>query len=144
MATYQKAQDYVEQLNKGIHIWGSHTFKAAFSNTTPNLGTMTVLADITQISSGGGYTGGAGGGLTLDTVTLSETSGTAKVTIADEVFTASGSVGPFRYIWIYNDSATSPADALVAVFDYGSSITMANGETFTLDFDATNGLWQMV
>ena len=144
MATYQKAQDYAEQVNKGVHIWGSHTFKAAFSNTTPNLGTMTVLADITQISTGGGYTGGAGGGLTLDTVTLSETTGTAKVTIADEVFTASGSVGPFRYIWIYNDSATSPADALVCVYDYGSSITMSNGETFTIDFDATNGLWSFV
>lgn len=144
MASYQKAQDYAEQVNKGVHIWGSHTFKAAFSNTTPNLATMTVLADITQISTSGGYTGGAGGGLTLDTVTLSETTGTAKVTIADEVFTASGSVGPFRYVWIYNDSATSPADALVCVYDYGSSITMSNGETFTIDFDATNGLWTFV
>jgi len=144
MATYQKAQDYAEQVNKGVHIWGSHTFKAAFSNTTPNLTTMAVLADITQISTGGGYTGGAGGGLTLDTVTLTESAGTAKVTIADEVFTASGSVGPFRYIWIYNDSATSPADALVCVYDYGSSITMSNGETFTIDFDGTNGLWTFV
>ena len=144
MASYQKAQDYAEQVNKGVHIWGSHTFKAAFSNTAPNLATMAALADVTQISTGGGYTGGAGGGLTLDTVTLTESAGTAKVTIADEVFTASGSVGPFRYVWIYNDSATSPADALVCVYDYGSSITMANGETFTIDFDGTNGLWTFV
>lgn len=144
MAAYQKCQDYAEQVNKGVHIWGSHTFKAAFSNTTPNLGTMVALADVTQIATGGGYTGGAGGGLLLDTVTLTETGGTAKVTIADEVFTASGAVNTFRYIWIYNDSATSPADALVCVYDYGSSITMANGETFTIDFDGTNGLWQFV
>jgi len=144
MATYQKAQDYAEQVNKAVHNWSSHTFKAAFSNTTPNLATMAVLADITQLSTGGGYTGGAGGGLTLDTVTVTETTGTAKVTIADEVFTATGAVGPFRYVWIYNDSATSPADALVCCYDYGSSITMANGETFTLDFDATNGLWTFV
>lgn len=143
MAAYQKAQDYVEQLNKGVHIWGSHTFKQAFSNAAPNLATMAALADITQIATGGGYTGGAGGGLLLDTVTLTEASGTAKVTIADEVFTASGAVATFRYIWIYNDSATSPADALVQVYDYGSAITMANGETFTTDFDGTNGLWQM-
>lgn len=144
MAAYNKFQDYVEQLNRAVHNWASHTFKAALSNTAP-AATNTVLADITQIASGGGYTAGAGGGLTLDTVTLSEATGTAKVTIADEVFTASGaSVGPFRYVVIYNDSATSPADALVCWFDYGSSITLLDGESLTIDFDATNGLWQLV
>lgn len=144
MAAYNKHQDYAEQLNKGIHIWSSHTFKAAFCNTAP-VATNSVLADLTQISTAGGYTAGAGGGVTLDTVTLSETTGTAKVTIADEVFTASGaSVGPLRYVDIYNDSATSPADALVCWFDYGSSITLADGESLTIDFDASNGLWQLV
>jgi len=143
MAAFNKFQDYVEQVNKGVHNWASHTFKAAFSNSAPTA-TMTVLSDITQIATAGGYTAGAGGGVTLDTVTLSETSGTAKVTIADEVFTATGaSVGPFRYIVIYNDTATSPTDALVCWYDYGSSITLADTETFTIDFDATNGLWQM-
>lgn len=142
MASYTKFQDYAEQVNKGVHIWSSHTFKAALSNSAP-VNTNTILADLTQISTAGGYTAGAGGGLTLDTVTLTEASGTAKVTIADEVFTAAGaSVGPFRYVSIYNDSASSPADALVCFFDYGSSITLADTETFTLDFDATNGLWQ--
>lgn len=143
MATYNKFQDYVEQVNKAVHNWSSHTFKAALTNSAP-IATNTILSDITQISTAGGYTAGAGGGLALDTVTLSEASGTAKVTIADEVFTATGaSVGPFRYVVVYNDSATSPADALVAWFDYGSSITLADTETFTIDFDATNGLWQM-
>ena len=142
MATYTKFNDYVEQVNKGIHIWSSHTFKAALGNTGPSA-SNTVLADITQLSTGGNYTGGAGGGLALDTVTLSEASGTAKVTIADEVFTASGSVGPFRYVDIYNNSATSPADALVCFYDYSSSITLATSETFTIDFDGTNGLWQL-
>ena len=142
MATYNKFQDYAEQVNKGVHIWGTHTFKAAFSNTAPSAAN-TQLSDITQISSGNGYTAGAGGGVTLDSVTLTETGGTAKVTIVEEVFTASGgSVGPFRYIVIYNDSATSPTDALVCWYDYGSSITLADTETFTIDFDATNGLWQ--
>lgn len=144
MATYNKHYDYAEQVNKGIHIWSSHTFHAAFCNTAP-VATNTVLSDLTQISTAGGYTAGAGGGVALDTVTLSETTGTAKVTIADEVFTATGaSVGPLRYVDIYNNSATSPADALICWFDYGSSITLADTETFTLDFDATNGLWQLV
>ena len=143
MATYTKFQDYVEQLSKAVHNWSSHTFKVALSNTAPNA-TDTTLSAITQISATGGYTAGAGGGYALDTVTLSEASGTAKVTIADEVITASGgSVGPFRYLPIYNDTATSPADALVCYYDYGSSITLADTETLTIDFDATNGLWQL-
>lgn len=142
MATYQKHQDYAEQLNKAVHNWATHTFKAVFCNTAPVV-TNSVLADLTQISTAGGYTGGAGGGLTLDTVTLSETTGTAKVTIADEVFTATGaSVGPLRYVDIYNDTPTSPVDPLVCFFDYGSSITLLDTESLTIDFDPTNGLWQ--
>lgn len=140
MATYNKFNDYVEQLSKAVHNWSTHTFKAALTNTAP-VATNTVFADITEISAGNGY---SAGGMTLDSVTLSEASGTAKVTIADEVLTASGgSIGPFRYLPIYNDTATSPADALVAWYDYGSSITLASGESLTVDFDATNGLWQL-
>lgn len=143
MATFNKFQDYVEQLNKGIHIWSSHTFKIAMGNTAP-AATDTVLADTAHLSTGGGYTGGAGGGLTLDSVTLTESAGTAKVTIADEVFTASGaSVGPLRYSRIYNDSTTLPADAVVGWYDYGSSITLADGESYTHDFDGSGGVWTM-
>lgn len=138
-ASYNKFQDYAEQLNKAVHNWSSHTFKAVLCNTAP-VATNSVLADLTQISNGGGYTGGAGGGVLLDSVTLTETSGTAKLTIADEVITASGgSIGPFRYVAIYNDTATS--DPLVGWYDYGSNITLTDGESFTLDFDATNGVW---
>lgn len=141
MATYNKIQDYTEQLNKAVHNWSSHTFKAMLTNSAP-VATNTIAANLTEISAGNGY---SAGGMTLDTVTLSETTGTAKVTIADEVLTASGgSIGPFRYVAIYNDTATSPADALVCWYDYGSSITLASGESFTIDFDPTNGLWQLV
>jgi DUF4097 and DUF4098 domain-containing protein YvlB len=140
LATYSKIQDYVEQLNKAVHNWSSHTFKALLTNSAP-VATNTVKADLTEISAGNGY---SAGGMTLDTVTLTEASGTAKVTIADEVLTASGgTIGPFRYVAIYNDTATSPADALVMWYDYGSAITLADGESFTIDFDATNGLWQL-
>lgn len=141
MATYNKIQDYAEQVNKAVHNWSTHTFKAMLTNSAP-VATNTIAANLTDISAGNGY---AAGGMTLDTVTLTETTGTAKVTIADEVLTASGgSIGPFRYVAIYNDTATSPADALVCWYDYGSSVTLADTETFTLDFDATNGLWQLV
>lgn len=141
MASYNKFQDYAEQVNKGVHVWSSHVFKAMLTNSAP-VATNTIAANLTDIAAGNGYTAG---GMTLDTVTLTETTGTAKVTIADEVLTASGgSIGPFRYVAIYNDTATSPADALVCWYDYGSSITLADTETFTIDFDATNGLWQFV
>jgi hypothetical protein len=143
MAAFNKIQDYVEQLAKAVHNWTTHTFKAPLTNTAPTA-TQTGwnTTDHPAPAAANGYTAG---GATLDTVTLTEASGTAKVTIADEVYTAAGgSIGPFRYVPIYNDSATSPADALVCWYDYGSSITLLDTETFTIDFDATNGLWQMV
>lgn len=135
-----KFQDFVDQLGRGVHNFGSHTFKIALTNTAPAV-TNTVLADITQISATGGYTAGAGGGYALSGVTWAEASGTAKLTITDLVITASGgSVGPFRYAVLYNDSATSPADALIGWYDYGSALTLADTESLTIDFDATNGV----
>jgi hypothetical protein len=68
----------------------------------------------------------------------------AKLVLADVVFTASGgSVGPFRYAVLYDDTQTSPAKPLIAWWDYGSSITLADTETFTVDFDGTNGVLQL-
>lgn len=128
-------------MHKGVHVWSSHTFKSLLTNAA-TVATNTVKADLTDITAQNGY---SAGGMTLDSVTLTETSGTAKVTIADEVLTASGgSIGAFRYVTIYNDTATSPADALICWFDYGSSITLNDTETFTLDFDSSNGLFQSV
>lgn len=134
-STFTFYNDFKDQLGRGVHNLASHTFKLALTNTAPNASTHTVLADITQISTGGGYTGGAGGGLTLDSVSFTETGGTGTFIATDEVFTASGgSVGPFRYAVLYNDTATSPADALVGFLDYGSSITLTDGESITFDF----------
>lgn len=140
MATYNKYQDFVEQFVRGVHDFDAHTFKVMLSNTAPSASTHTVRADCTEISAGNGYT--SGGNAT--TITVSETSGTAKVVGTDVVFTASGgSIGPFRYAILYNDTPTSPADPLIAWWDYGSSITLASGETFTVDFDGTNGIFTL-
>lgn len=136
-SSFTKFQDFVEQLGKAVHNFGSHTFKIALTNSAPSA-TNTILSDITQISATGGY---SAGGYTLSGVTWSETSGTAKLVITDLVITASGgSVGPFRYAVMYNDTATSPADALIGYYDYGSALTLADGETLTIDFDGTNGV----
>ena len=131
MATQNKFQDFVEQLEKGVHNFATQTFKVALTNTAP-VATNTILADITQIANGNGYTTGG----TATTITTSESSGTMTVSGTQVVFTASGgSMGPFRYAVLYNDSATSPADALISWCDYGSSITLADTETFTVKFN---------
>lgn len=139
MATFVKYNQFVEDLCNKIHdIFGTtDTLKVALTNAAPNVATHAVLADITQLSTGGGYTGGAGGG--ADTQNDStRTSGTVTVTGVDIVFTASGTtIGPFRYAVLYNDTPTSPVDPLIGYWDYGSSITLAIGETFTVDFGAS-------
>jgi hypothetical protein len=134
-STFTFYQDFKEQLGKGVHNLSSHTIKVALTNAAPNVATHVQLSDITQISTGGGYTGGAGGGVALASVTYTETGGTGTFIAADTVITASGgSIGPFRYAVFYNDTATSPADALIGYLDYLASITLADTESLTLDY----------
>lgn len=141
MATPVMFDDFYEDLGNGVHNFSSHTLKVALTNSGPNKATGSVLADISQISAGNGY---SSGGPTLDSVTWAETSagsGVWRLSIADETITASGgSIGPFRYAVIYNDSATS--DPLICYLDYGSSITVTDGNTFTLDVGA-DGIFQL-
>lgn len=137
-STFTFFDDFAEQLGKSVHNFASHTFKIALTNSAPNVSSNTQLSDITQISATGGYTAG---GYALDGVNWAESGGVGKLTVTDEVITASGgNVGPFRYGVIYNDSATSPADALIGYVDYGSSLTLADTESLTVDFDASTGL----
>lgn len=132
MATsaWTKYQDFSEQLIRGVHDWDAHTFKVALTNTAPT-NTHTSLSQITEITAGNGYT--AGGNTT--TVTISETTGTTTVSGTEVVFTATGAMATFRYAVLYNDTATSPADALIASFDYGTAISLTNGDTFTVRFN---------
>lgn len=135
MATsaWNKFDDFSEQLVRGVHDFDANTFKVVLTNSAPSAGN-TILTDITQIANGGGYT--TGGETT--TISISETSGTTTVSGTEIVWTGSGAgFGPFRYAVLYNDSSTSPADALIAWFDYGSpGITLVGaGETFTLKFN---------
>lgn len=102
----------------------------ALTNTAPNASDAT-RSQLTEIS----YTNLSSRNLT--TSSSSQTGGTYSLVLSDLVLTASGgSVGPFRYVVIYNDTPTSPADPLIAYYDYGSSITLADGETLTIDFGA--------
>lgn len=138
MATFTKFNAFVENCAEGVHDLSSDTLKVMLVNTAP-VATNSVVADLTEISGGNGYTAG-GNACTISS--SSQTSGTYKLVLADPAtWTASGgSVGPFRYAVLYNDTPTSPADPLIGFWDYGSAVTLADGETFTVDFDATSGV----
>lgn len=137
MAAFNKFQAFVEHLAEKVHNLGADTLKVALSNTAP-ANTNTVFADITEISAGNGYTAG---GTAVTISSSAQSSGTYKLVLADVVFTASGgSIGPFRYAVLYNDTPTSPADPVIAWWDYGASVTLADGETFTVDFDSSSGV----
>ena len=137
MATFNKFQDFVEQLCSGKHnlTGAGDVLKIYASNTTPDAALDAVKADLAEITAQNGYPSG-GSDITN---TLSETSGTATVASADTVvWTASGgNFGPLRYIVLYNDTQTSPADPLVGWWDYGSAVTVLTTETFTTDFGAS-------
>ena len=146
MATYVKLAGFVEHLAEGVHDLGSDQLKVALSNTAPSaesspthlLTANCILANVTQVA----YTYCSTRNIT--TSASSQSSGTYKLVLTDLVLTASGgSIGPFRYIYIYNDTPSSPADPLIAYYDYGASITLLDGETLTLDFSASNGLLQV-
>ena len=130
MASFNKFNQFVEDLAKGVHNFTSDstcTVTVALTNTAP-VAANSVLADITEIS----YTNLSSRVITG--VTAEQTSGTVSFTATDLVLTASGAVGPFRYVVLYNDDPTSPANPLIGWYDYGSSISLANVETFTIDF----------
>ena len=135
MATYNKFQPFVEALAEKLHNLGSDTLKVALTNSAPTAG-MDHLADITQVSNGNGYTTG---GTQAAQSSSAQTSGTYKLVLGDVTFTASGgSMGPFRYAVLYNDTASN--DELIAWWDYGSAVTLAAGESFTWDADPSNGI----
>ena len=132
MAAYNKFYDFSEQLVRGTHNFASNVFKVYLTNDTPSQSADAVKADLAEISAGNNYT--AGGAST--TITISETTGTTTVSGTQVSWTATGSVGPFRYAVLYND--TSASKNLVAWWDYGSSVTLANGESFTVKFSGTD------
>jgi hypothetical protein len=135
MATFTKFQPFIEALAEKLHNLGSDQLKIALTNTAPTA-TNSVYTDLTSPLATTNLSGATPFNLT--TSSSAQTSGTYKLVIADLVLTATGAVGPFRYAVIYNDTATN--DNLIAYFDYGSSISLATGETFTLDFDGSTGL----
>lgn len=138
MAVYNKFDQFVRDMVGGKHDFTADTFKVMLTNTAPTASNQ-IKSDLTEIAAGNGYAAGG----TASAMTVSVASGIAKVVGANVVFTATGAVGPFQYAVLYNDTQTSPAKPLIAWWDYGTSITMSASETFTVAFDATNGIYTM-
>ena len=137
MASYVKYQKGVEALVEGINA-GSDAWKIALSNRAPVVATGATLADAVEISAGNGYTAG---GNAATTTSSTQTSGTYKLVLASPAtWTATGgSMGPFQYAILY-DSTTNN---LVGYWNYGSALTLSSGDTFTVNLDGTNGVFQV-
>ena len=143
MASFNKVNDFVVNAVHNMDL-ESDQLAVALTNTAPGSESSNPTADgngivgnLTQIS----YTNCSSRNLT--TSSSSQSSGVYKLVVADLTLTASGTVGPFRYIYIFDDTVSSPADPIIGYYDYGTSLTLNNGDTFTLDFSPSNGVIQL-
>lgn len=144
MATFNKVNDFVKNAVHNMDL-ESDQIVIALSNTAPASESSNpaadgngVLANVTQAA----YTYLSSRNVT--TTSSSQTGGTYKLVLADITLTSTGgSTGPFRYVYIYNDTVTTPADPLIGYYDYGSSLTLNDGDSLTVDFSAANGVLQI-
>ena len=141
MASFTKVNDFVKNAVHDMDL-ASDQIAVALTNTTPSSESSNptadgngVIANLTQIS----YSNCSSRNVT--TTSSTQSGGTYKLVLADLTLTASGTVGPFRYIYLFDDTVTG--DPLIGLYDYGTSITLNNGDTFTLDFSPTNGVIQI-
>jgi hypothetical protein len=144
MATFNKVNDFVQNAVHNMDL-ESDQVVVALSNTAPASQSSNpasdgngVLANVTQIA----YTNLSSRNVTTSSST--QTGGTYKLVLADITLTSSGgSTGPFRYVYIFNDTVAAPADPLIGYYDYGSSLTLNDGDSLTVDFSAANGVLQI-
>jgi len=140
MATFNKIHQFVEDAMHGVHNFSSHQIVVALTAAAnPPLATNSVLADLTQIA----YTNLSGRSVII--ASSGQTTGTYLLVLTDLVLTASGGpVATFRYVVHYNDTPTAPADPLIQWYDHGGDVTLADGETFTINYQtAPNGFFTL-
>lgn len=137
MATFTKFNSFITEVAAGTHAAAlsadTDTLTVYLSNAAPSAADDSVKTDLAEIANENGYTA------PVDIQNAAtQTAATITMTATDVTITASGgTVGPFRYAVVYNDTPTSPADPLVGSYDYGEAVTLADGESFTVDFGAS-------
>lgn len=132
MASLVLFEEFAEAVAEKVHNLGSDTLTVALTDAAPDAATDAVLADITQIS----YTNL--GTRVITTSSSAQTSGVYKLVLSDKTLAATGVVAQFRYVVIYNDTASN--DELIGYVDLGSEINMINGSNLILDFDGSAGV----
>ena len=138
MSTYNKINSFVADICNKVHNLASDTLQIALTATAnAPVATNTVLANLTQVA----YTNLSTQVIT--TTSSTQTSGTYKLVLAQLTLTASGAVATFQYVVVFNQTSVTPTDALICWFDYGSAVTLANGDQFVVGFDLSNGLLQI-
>ncbi len=136
MAVYNKFNAFVEHVAEKVHNLGADLLKLMAVNSPAPVATNTVKADLTEIAAGNGY---SAGGTAITITTSAQSSGTYTLAGNKVVYTAAaGSIGPLRYVVFYNDTPTSPADPLISWWDYGSALTLLDGETLTVSFNGAD------
>ena len=139
MVAFNKIQTFVEDLAEGVHDLDTHQLTVALTtNANMPVTTNNVLADLTEIA----YTNLSARDITLTSSV--HTTGTYKLILTDLVLTATGPVATFRGVPIYNDGTAVKVNPLIMWYDHGSDVTLANGETFTIDFDDSGGFFTLV
>ena len=133
MAAFNKFNQFVEDLGLGVHNLSTGALRVYLSNAVPSVSLDLVKTDLAEIAAGNGYV--AQGELVGGSWT--ETAGTGTKTGVDIVWTATGAIGPFQYAVLFNDTPTAPVDPVIGWWDYGTPISLAIGETFTVDFGAS-------
>ena len=137
--TFVRTDKYIEDLHHGVHNFSADQLMIALSNQVPNVSTMAVLGDVTEVA----YTNLQGNPDIRElTVTGSEqVEGIYTLKLADVTLVASGgNVGPLQYVWVYNSSPVSPVNPLIAYLAYPEPTTIRDGEPFVLNFSELNGI----
>ena len=135
MASYNKFNSFVSDLAQKVHNLNSDALKIMLTNTAP-VASNTVKSNLTEIAAGNGYTAG---GAVASFVSGNDASGTYRLILSPVSWTAAGgSIGPFEWAVLYNSSAAS--QQLIGWWDYGTAITLTNGNTFTVALDQANGV----
>ena len=131
-ASFNRFNEFTDDLGKKEHDLSADVLKFALTNTAPTASDANWnLTNHPAPAAANGYTAG---GNTL-TKTYVESAGVGTLTLSSNVvFTATaGGIGPFRYVVLYNSTTTTPSNAGIGWYDYGSSITLGTSETFTIN-----------